>query len=92
MRPPSAALHPANPAEPTSDADDHAYQDTTACTDHALLVSKKCRFVIGGDTIRYDTIRDAILTCARKPTWIGLIYRMVPTFVQPILNSKLKNV
>jgi len=48
MRPPCAALHPANPAEPTSDADDHAYQDTTACTDHALLVSKKCRFVIGG--------------------------------------------
>jgi len=27
------------------------------------------------DTIRYDTIRDAILTCARKPTWVGLIYR-----------------
>ena len=23
----------------------------------------------------YDTIRDAILTCARKPTWVGLIYR-----------------
>jgi len=25
----------------------------------------------------YDTIRDAILTCARKPTWVGLIYRTV---------------
>ena len=25
--------------------------------------------------IRYDTIRDAILTYARKPTWVGLIYR-----------------
>jgi len=24
---------------------------------------------------RYDTIRDAILTCARKPTRVGLIYR-----------------
>ena len=24
---------------------------------------------------RYDTIRDAILTCALKPTWISLIYR-----------------
>ena len=23
----------------------------------------------------YDTIRDAILTCAWKPTWVGLIYR-----------------
>jgi len=27
------------------------------------------------ETIRYDTIRDAILTCARKPTWVSLIYR-----------------
>jgi len=26
-------------------------------------------------TIRYDMIRDAILTCARKPTWVNLIYR-----------------
>ena len=25
--------------------------------------------------IRYDTIRDAILTSARKPTWVSLIYR-----------------
>jgi len=24
--------------------------------------------------IWYDTIRDAILTCARKPTWVSLIY------------------
>ena len=30
-------------------------------------------------TIRYDTIRDAILTCARKPTWVSLIYRTEPT-------------
>ena len=31
--------------------------------------------------IRYDTIglRDAILTCARKPTWVSLIYRTEPT-------------
>jgi len=26
-------------------------------------------------TIRYDTIRDAILTCSRKPTRVSLIYR-----------------
>ena len=25
--------------------------------------------------LRYDTIRDAILTCAGKPTWVSLIYR-----------------
>ena len=30
-------------------------------------------------TTRYDTIRDAVLTCARKPTWVSLIYRTEPT-------------
>ena len=25
--------------------------------------------------VRYDTIRDTILTCARKPTYVSLIYR-----------------
>ena len=29
--------------------------------------------------VRYDTIRDAILTCARKPTWVSLINRTEPT-------------
>jgi len=29
--------------------------------------------------LRYDTIRDAILTCTRKPTWVSLIYRTEPT-------------
>jgi len=28
---------------------------------------------------RINTIRDAILTCARKPTWVSLIYRTEPT-------------
>ena len=27
-------------------------------------------------TVRYDTIWDAILTCARKLAWVSLIYRM----------------
>ena len=27
----------------------------------------------------YDTIRDAIVTCARKPTCVSLIYRTEPT-------------
>ena len=27
----------------------------------------------------YDTIRDAILTCARNPTWVSLIYRTETT-------------
>ena len=29
--------------------------------------------------LRYDTIRDAILTCARKPTEVSFIYRTQPT-------------
>ena len=31
------------------------------------------------NTIRYDTIRDAIFTCARKPTRVSLIYRTETT-------------
>ena len=29
--------------------------------------------------LRSDTIRDATLTCARKPTWVSLIYHTEPT-------------
>jgi len=29
--------------------------------------------------MKYDTIRDASLTCARKPTWVSLIYRTETT-------------
>ena len=39
--------------------------------------------------IRYDTIRDAILTCARKPTWVGLIYR-TETTTKNCKTEKLK--
>jgi len=31
------------------------------------------------NTIQYDTIRDGTLMCARKPTWVRLIYRTEPT-------------
>ena len=37
-----------------------------------------------------DTIRDAILTCARKPTWVSLIYRMEPT-TNKCKTEKLKS-
>jgi len=40
--------------------------------------------------VRYDTIRDAILTCARKPTWIGLIYR-TETTTKNCKTEKLKS-
>ena len=39
---------------------------------------------------RYDTIRDAILTCAQKPTWIGLIYR-TETTTKNCKTQKLKS-
>ena len=42
------------------------------------------------DTIRYDTIRDAILTCARKPTWLGLIYP-TETTTKNCKTEKLKS-
>ena len=35
--------------------------------------------ILAQNCIRYDTIRDAILTCARKPTRVSLIYRTEPT-------------
>jgi len=40
-------------------------------------------------TIRYDTIRDAILTCARKLTRVILIYRTEPT-IKKCKNRKTK--
>ena len=42
------------------------------------------------DTIRYDTIRDAILTCDRKPTWVRLIYR-TETTTEKWKTEKLKS-
>jgi len=40
--------------------------------------------------VGYDTIRDVILTCARKPTWISLIYRTQPT-TKKCKNRKTKS-
>ena len=40
-----------------------------------LWFSSCTTVAVGHDTTRYDTIRYAILTCARKPTWVSLIYR-----------------
>jgi len=37
----------------------------------------------------YDTIRDAILTCDQKPTWVSLIYRTEPT-TKKCKTEKLK--
>jgi len=40
--------------------------------------------------LRYDTIRDAILTCAQKPTWVSLIYR-TETTTKKWKTEKLKS-
>ena len=40
--------------------------------------------------IRYDTIRYAILTCARKPTWVSLIY-CTETTTKKCKTEKLKS-
>ena len=37
-----------------------------------------------------DTIRDAILSCARKPTWVSLIYHTEPT-TKKCKNRKTKS-
>jgi len=39
----------------------------------------------------YDTIRDAILTCAQKPTRVGLIYR-TETTTKNCKTEKLKKI
>ena len=44
----------------------------------------------GCQLIRYDTIRDDISTCARKPTWVGLIYR-TETTTKNCKTEKLKS-
>ena len=46
--------------------------------------------VVADLTERYDTIRDAILTCARKPTQVGLIYR-TETTTKNCKREKLKS-
>jgi len=38
-----------------------------------------------------DTIRNAILTCARKPTWVGLIYRTLLIINSLSLSSHVLN-
>jgi len=46
--------------------------------------------VYGSNFTKYDTMRDAILTCARKPAWVSLIYRTEPT-TKKCKTEKLKS-
>ena len=46
---------------------------------HFTATRLSCRVGLRHDTTRHVTIRDAVLTCARKPTLASLIYRTEPT-------------
>ena len=52
----------------------------TECT-RFHWIQPEYRFAISrlSSRVRYDTIRDAILTCAQKLTWVSLIYRTEST-------------
>jgi len=54
---------------PVADKQTNAQPTTDCCLRYIYrrIVSRK-------NTLHHDTIRDAILTCARKPTWVSLIY------------------
>ena len=74
-----------------------ARSSSTSATDYSLprLRTNFAQYLrafshAGPDTIRHDTIRDAILTCARKPTWVDLIYR-TETTAKNCKTEKLKS-
>ena len=57
-------------------------------------LSSSCKMVLLRSLVlssRYDTIRDAILTCARKPTRASLIYRTETTTNCKTEKLKSKN-
>ena len=74
----------------------HARSHDQPCRDHALKwrrhwISIRSQLLLTRrGEIRYDTIRDAILTCARKPTRVSLIYRTEPTTKKCKTEKKLK--
>jgi len=69
--------------------------DTSASTalvvlsDNVLYKSIHLLYFTTGRIHAYDTIRDVILTCARKPTWVSLIYRTEST-TKKCKTEKLK--
>jgi len=55
-----------------------------------VLWTLRAEFLIGWSLDTIDTIRDAILTCARKPTWVSLSYR-TETTTKKCKNRKTKD-
>ena len=60
-----------------------------AITELLVLFSDVCTKILS--QVRYDTIRGAILTCARKPTWVSLIDRTETTTKNCKTEKKLKS-
>ena len=87
---------------PTNQASHTGWPSTTLSYDKCALSSRSLETRIQCSAQRnqissvcisfstYDTIRDAILTCARKPTWVSLIYRTEPTTKKCRNRKKLK--
>ena len=63
-------------------------KENNARLDNVLMGKPTCHAHV--QLTWYDTIQDAILTCARKPTWVSLIYRMEPT-TKKCKNRKTKS-
>jgi len=63
------------------------------CAPNTEITRKQLRGYLLGHPVRYDAkcyFNNAILTCARKPTWVSLIYRTEPT-TKKCKTEKLKS-
>jgi len=69
----------------TDKGNSHGPVSVRVCLSVCLSVSVTSRCSIETERNKGNTIRDAILTCARKPTRVSLIYRTKPT------SKKCKN-
>ena len=56
-----------------------------------IATNSESQSVDNSVTIPYDAIRDAILTCAQKPTWVSLIYHTETTTKKWKTEKKLKS-
>jgi len=59
--------------------------------EHILKVCDNSGKLFMSDLSRYDTIRDAVLTCAQKLTKVSLIYRTEPATKSENKQKKLKS-
>jgi len=74
---------------PHSDTDFRKHVATPTISSDKICIGQSAAY--SADVLRYDTIRDAVLACAQKPTRISLIYRTEPT-TKCEKNRKTKNI